>query len=508
MKSILIFSILFSIYLSKSYSQWTQFPTENAIFTTNSATTFSVKIVNEALSYNDLQLFSQNSFGISTSKMYQLIFTISSTKNCTLRIRFGDFKFDESTNYLLNVPTQSTITPTEVKIGPFETGTTLYNNLHLYFQAESIPQGTQITVTNIRMEEFKKNIETPMNTTLDSVIFDLMGAPFRSDKYAVDNGWQQYGQHEGQMALTIPDNDWEDGSRPRQWLNNNQQYAITAWGEAIIGKTGSTEQNIRIQVRNHLMYIYSNGKWQLVENIDTNPEGELFLNNSYERSGINMVINSEIAEDGGGFSFEPSNLIMHWWRKSWPINRVALPANYDGIYIRCEMRLKEKKGYNPNYSNTNIYAGIGADYYIATDSKGQIGSPGLAQMRHKRITKEWRVFNLLIVGDTPPVSIPEYISNIRKLDLPPYVLNSNVGIRENSSVEKIGIFVSKNKLTIKNAPFNAKLSISTIDGKLILSKSITSGSDVINFTQIHRIIIVTISDNGHSLRRIIQCNNF
>ena len=76
------------------------------------------------------------------------------------------------------------------------------------------------------------------------------------------------------------------------------------------------------------------------------------------------------------------------------------------------------------------------------------------------------------------------------------------------TVEKIGIFVSKNKLTIKNAPFNAKLSISTIDGKLILSKSITSGSDVINFTQIHRIIIVTISDNGHSLRRIIQCNNF
>ena len=386
--------------------------------------TFTANVTSK--SYDSFQLFIASTFNVSPGKKYKMHFEIISSKPFTLRSRFGSSDYTLG-NYFIDVVYKVTQNKQTLSGPEFETADVLLDKLFLFFQSNDILQFTEVEISNIRFQEIKETSELMVVET-DSIVYDLMGSPFRTDSVALANGWQEWGKHEGLLNVSRIF-DWGQGARPKDWMSPGSFKAITAWGQIVEDRNGSAETNARIQLRNHKMYVLYDADWKEVEDVTATLEAKLYTTDYILMEQQAPNVRAEAEKDGGGVSIETHNdVIIHWWRK-WNdfSKRVQLTGNEKAIFIRCEMRLIQNNQHIANLSNARYYGGVGADYYPEVWSEACPGGycDGLLLSRHKRITEEWRVFTSLIIGNSWPVTMAVYEQAVNGLtQLPPYVKRS------------------------------------------------------------------------------------
>lgn len=258
-----------------------------------------------------------------------------------------------------------------------------------------------------------RNLES--NKIVDQIVYDHMGEPYRDD----NPNYNIWGKHEGNLPISNSF-DWCKGARPKDWMNYGVNKALSSWGQIFEDKDGSPVKNVRFQMRNHFMYIYSDNKWILAENVSKNIEAKYFLEQNFNDTGETLKNHSETF-NGGGVSYDYDHgKLIHWWKKQWPVERYKLPTDFEAIFISCEIRLIQSnvtdKGVD--LDEAKFYAGVGADYYLNTNSVSQ-NNNGLSMSRHKRITSQWKTFTAYIAGESIPKSIFEYKNQILSRPLPP-----------------------------------------------------------------------------------------
>jgi len=246
--------------------------------------------------------------------------------------------------------------------------------------------------------------------TVDEVVYDQFGAPFR-DAGPYGAPW---GKHEGALHGVPSNYDWANGARPGDWLNAGSNEAMSSWGQVYEWAGESPVTNIRVHIRNHKTYAYANGSWQLVE--DGGIGGTNFSEDFTSSSGIS----DERNEPDGGVSVDMhQGWNYHWWVDTWP--RASFPAGTEAIYSVCEVRLIQNTG-NVNLNNAKYLAGISCDYYPTNTSSGHGPWPSLTITRHKWLTPQWQKFTMYI-ADPLPSTAADYKTEILSRPLPPGVTN-------------------------------------------------------------------------------------
>ncbi len=490
MKKIILFGVAALLHLTVNAQSWGAWPETSADL--SNQTQQSVTIVSHinSTSITDLQVSSKFQFNLKTNTEYRLSFNAKSSKPCKLTMRFGD-EFDwvgiDSMNYFRDIERNLITSFNYYVVNMDSTKDKLIDNLTLYFQFSDITKDTRVDITDIKFEEIiGEGPNPPIEIPLDAVVYDLMGYPFRTDKYANDSNWTQWGKHEGELNVNIPHNDWEDGSRPRQWMNKGSNQAITTWGQIIEGKTGSPEKRIRFQIRNHIMYAFTGGVWKVLEKPTKELEAKLFDKNGFKDLKKHAQIRAETINCGGGVSIACHNdTIIHWWLKGsgYSVDRGLIPDGVEAFFIRCEIRYIPADGYSDSdidKENVNYYAGVGADYYLDVKSEGGDSMPGLSIPRHKRITDDWRVFTNLIVGSEFPQEVSEYSNNIRNLGkLPPYVIDVGTKLLQYKDVSSyVSLSSDRNYLSVESLDDKAKLNIFDTNGRLLKSKIVKNGEAI------------------------------
>lgn len=510
-KSMFTLLIAFLLCSTIKANGWIMIPDDNASFGGSSATSVTFTTLVDANSYVDLQVFIKSTFGIQPNKKYNLSFNAVSSVPCSIWLRFGEehYKNIGWQNYFLDKTKNISTSPQKFDGLKVVTSDFLIPDLQFYIQGNGIPKGTTVSITNITLEEEIAPEPLPMETDVDTLVYDMMGFPTRTDAKAIAYDWLNWGKHEGELDVDIPNNDWKEGARPKEWMANENYHAISAWGQIIEDKYGSPEKNVRFQIRNHIMYLHYDNAWHIAENMIDDFEAARF-NTDYTKyeSGTYLPFNTVSNNNGGGIAIAAQpNGILHWWKKVADNPRSTLPQNCDAIFIRCEMRLVQNENGNVNLNNAKYYGGVSADYYYQINDSAREHNQGIAQARQKRITPNWRVFTAFIVGNTAPKTATEYRNNIQALNsLPPYV--TNISTRSNNRMHSdlvVSPNPSSNYLQVKNGIGVAHINIYDLNGRNILAQNI-SGDGAVSISTLPRGIYVVevISQEGIFRQKIIK----
>lgn len=340
MKKTILLSCIICISSVLSAQPWECHPRENARLENNTVNSISFTSNVNAVSNTDFQILYKSNFGLKPNSKYKFTFNAKSTSPCFLILRFGCGEYSYG-NYFIDIQKNISTVLQKFEIDNIVVGETLLPDLRLYFQSGKIDKNVKVDITNILFEEIvdvPSDSNLPIEINVDSLVYDMLGSPYRTDLIAKDQMWTHWGAHEGRLNV-LGNFDWLDGARPGQWMTALNNRAVSTWGQIIEDKNGSPEKNIRFQIRNHLMYIYRNQEWVLSEDVTKNFEAQLFNKNEFR--SLNMPVDSRVEnnENGGGVSVKCHNdSIIHWWRKWVGSNRSELPINFDAIFMRCEIR--------------------------------------------------------------------------------------------------------------------------------------------------------------------------
>lgn len=251
-------------------------------------------------------------------------------------------------------------------------------------------------------------------TSLEQVVYDHCGEPFRNDDFF----GKPWGAHEGLLHGVPSDYDWYYGARPGFWFETGDNEAVSTWGQVYEWENGSPDTNIRVQLRNHMLYAYANAQWVVMEDgVEHGLEGSHWAEDFTESFG--SVEGRDESGNGGGQSFPmTSGRNLHWWIENWP--RAAIPEGTEAYFITCEIRLIPDGDPDADISQAKYLAGVSADAYPTTESFGPGPWPSLSISRHKFVTEEWQTFTAYIAGPMP-VTIDQYRNEILSRPLPPGV---------------------------------------------------------------------------------------
>lgn len=298
---------------------------------------------------------------------------------------------------------------------------------------------------------FALNIKSQILTTVDQIIYDHiiydhMGPAYRPNTSYTQ--WSHWGAHEDHLKIST-DWEWYDGARPKDWMEHGTNQAISAWGQIIESESNSPITNVRFQIRNHRMYIFTNNQWILGEDISSNIEAERFDNTTFNWTG-KVIESRDETNNGGGVSYPAQpDYIIHWWRKTWPIQRCALPTSFEAIYVTCEIRLIPNTDPNVNLENVRYLAGVSADYYPTINTNG-VTVPGLSEPRHKIITSQWKTFTAYITGETPPTTEIEYREQILNRQLPPNtILTTEINEQQSKKIMNVYFNTEFTQITVE-----------------------------------------------------------
>lgn len=340
-------------------------------------------------------------------------------------------------------------------------------------------------------------------TTVDQIVYDHMGPFYRPTNTYPQ--WSQWGAHEDHIKI-INNWEWYEGARPKDWMNHGTNEALSAWGQIIESESNSPITNVRFQIRNHKMFIFSDNQWTLAEDVSNNIEAERFDNMTFSWTG-EVIIGRDETNNGGGISYPAQpNYIIHWWKKTYPIQRYCLPSSYEAIFIFCEIRLIPNTDSNVNLEDARYLAGVSADYYPTISSTG--GMPGLSIPRHKFITSQWKSFTAYIVGTLPPANATEYHNFILNRSLPPNTVLGN-GLIEQNQEKSMIIYPNPtaNSIAIELSQLeeNTTLTISSINGEQLIYQKIKNNKTKIDISKFQSGIyfVKILNNNKCQVKKII-----
>ncbi|MBE0654027.1 MAG: hypothetical protein IH594_09525, partial [Bacteroidales bacterium] len=263
-------------------------------------------------------------------------------------------------------------------------------------------------------------------TTIDQVIYDMAGEPFRS------GSWYPWGKHEGLLEdgnTSFSGYDWYEGARPGTWMQgvtSGQYKGINTWGQAYPEKgyiSGGGTLDFRIQIRNLFLFAYRNGKWDTIVHTPTPNVTTGWSNYSYGFAGTSKTSNARgEASNGGGISITMvPDKIIHWWDNYWP--RAPMPHDAEAVMSYAEIRLIHNNDTTIDLNKVKVLAAQGLDTYTKIDevsSGAPIASGGIP--RHKYITPEWKSFTMYMVGNPPATTLDTYKTQVLSNPPPPRVV--------------------------------------------------------------------------------------
>lgn len=256
---------------------------------------------------------------------------------------------------------------------------------------------------------------TSQTLTVDDIVYDLMGEPFRTQ----GPFGAPWGQHEAYLEGLPANYDWFGGARPGAWMSRENFGAIAVWGQVYEEQGGSPEENFRVQIRNLALYYFENGKWTLLEQTKNNVGGSWYLTN-FDDGTAEGSKRSESSSNGGGISvtlIDGHN--FHWWGSKWP--RSEMPKTAEAIFAIGEARIIPNTDPDVDLGNVRVLGGTGIDFYTTVDHSAgpneRITSAAIP--RHKFLTPEWQYLTMYLVGDEPPESVEDYRDAILSRPLPP-----------------------------------------------------------------------------------------
>jgi len=257
--------------------------------------------------------------------------------------------------------------------------------------------------------------------TIDQIVYDMVGDPVRDDMYFK----APWGANEG-FPHGLPTNwDWYNGARPNRWMDTSSNKALSCWGQIFEWKEGSPVTDVRFQIRNHQMYVFSNGLWVLAEDVSNDIEAGLFKESNYSWAGLISSKNEKNNGGGVSYSIKP-NYCLHWFKQVWgDKKRYKLPEDFEAIYIRFEIKMIPDINKSTSVADAKYLAAVGADYYPFPESGGIENNPSLAISRHKFLSANWQTFTVYIAGSLP-TNVREFKEEILSRPLPPNVINSEL----------------------------------------------------------------------------------
>jgi hypothetical protein len=301
-------------------------------------------------------------------------------------------------------------------------------------------------------------INAQIQVTIDQIIYDQLGEPYRTDIYF----GIPWAAHEGLLHGIPTYWDWYHGSRPGLWMNKGSNKALTSWGQVYEWRENSPVTNVRFQIRNHGMYVYTGAAWEIADSIAFGIECYLY-NEDYSGSP-QFQFGRDESNNGGGSSYTISpGKILHWWSDRWP--RYEIPNSFEAAFIRCEIRLIPNTDSAVAIDEARYLAAVSADYYPEIYSIGS--APALTMPRHRFLTSEWQVFTTYVSGNIPQ-SEQNYLVEILSRPLPPFVNEGSFGtesynerkkeimIYPNPSVDKVNIKIPFGFGNIRTKLFDSK----------------------------------------------------
>jgi len=313
-------------------------------------------------------------------------------------------------------------------------------------------------------------------TNVDQLVYDHIGVPIR-----VGGGFgYPWGAHEGYLHGLPQSWDWFEGARPGAWMNNDTNQSILAWGQIYEWAGESPLTNVRFQIRNHRMYIFTDGQWILADGASNQIECEEWTED-YNKIGV--ASGRDETNNGGGTSFIlPPNRILHWWDNKWP--RYTLPSNFEAVFAICEIRLIPNTDTNVSLNEAKYLAGVSEDYYPNATYIGSGPFPSLSISRQKFITSEWKTFTSYISGQVPLTEL-EYSTEILSRPLPPFVSNST-GINSLENICKTNVYpVPSKKQIIIEGPIIEKYMIIELyntSGQKLFKRELTDNKTTIDIS--------------------------
>jgi len=211
--------------------------------------------------------------------------------------------------------------------------------------------------------------------------------------------------HEAKLS-GVPDSyNWAARPRVGMGLQPGRFRAFIPWGQVYLERGTLPAANTRVQLRGLRAYLLSKrtGEWSLVSSGEV--EGAAYREDFAQDANKPADVRPE--PEGGvsvrlerGFNF-------HFWTKA---GRVEIhPEDLDGVFVTVQARLVLADPSKPDDRDRARYLlGVGADYWLARDSKwDNFKTNGdVAIGRMKRVTKQWRAFNMAVPLDavrrTPP----------------------------------------------------------------------------------------------------------
>lgn len=247
--------------------------------------------------------------------------------------------------------------------------------------------------------------ELTFTRTVDDVVYDLYGAPLRTDGKHVG-----YGKHEAAIPSN-PSFDWTHGAKNGQQSSfpNGVYTHHNAWGQVFPRASGTPERRVRLQV-------VTDGVWHLVKGVwmqrktsnfgnleggywDANP---VFTNTTKLVSGTHFR-----SEPSGGYSIDllpttnadgtphATRSCLHtYYSTFWP--RVEMVLGTTAVAIQARMRLISDDE-TVDVSLAEFYGAFSGDFYTAShEAVAPSGiNPAFAIPRHKKITKDWKTFGIV-----------------------------------------------------------------------------------------------------------------
>lgn len=212
--------------------------------------------------------------------------------------------------------------------------------------------------------------------------------------------------HEAKLS-GLPDSvDWSDRPRVGMGLQPGRFRAFIPWGQVYLERGALPAANTRVQIRGLRAYLLSKrtGKWSLVSSGEI--EGAAYREDFADDANKPADVRPE--PDGGGVSVRlEKGFNYHFWTKA---GRVAItPEDLAGVFVTVQARLVADDPSRPDDRGRARYLlGVGADYWLALDSKWDNWKTNgdVAIGRLKRVTKQWRAYNMAVPLDavrrTPP----------------------------------------------------------------------------------------------------------
>ena len=214
-------------------------------------------------------------------------------------------------------------------------------------------------------------------------------------------GYDMNGPNEGHPHGVCPGDSFYADPEVDHVYPPSNYTSVTPWGAIYAGASGNTATNVRVEVRNLQLWVFSKSQktWSMISSTPQlrlsgqYPDGDMFneINCSTFTNKSHAVKNWRYEPDGGTSVVMESGYWFHFWLDG--TRPTINPADIGAAVTTYESKIiKDNPKGADNTAKANYVAASGADWYLNSTA----GYPNLSQSffsRFETIFNDWRAFS-------------------------------------------------------------------------------------------------------------------